>query len=64
MKTLFTVLLPILSLVFAAQAQPDPAPSTPAPAAYSIISRGPHHRVWAAVSWETNALGRITAHTK
>jgi hypothetical protein len=30
---------------------------------YSVIQRGPHHRVMAAVIWTTNATGRITART-
>src|SRR5262245_52507379 len=31
--------------------------------AYSVVERGPHHRVWSRVTWETNALGRAIAHT-
>ena len=41
-------------------------PPTLLPAAsseYSVVERGPHHRVWAKVTWETNASGRVIART-
>ncbi|HYG33797.1 MAG TPA: hypothetical protein VEC99_03375, partial [Clostridia bacterium] len=34
-----------------------------AEANYSVVERGPHHRVWARVSWEPNPLGGFTART-
>jgi hypothetical protein len=33
------------------------------PESYSVIERGPHHRVMASVTWSTNAAGRAFAHT-
>lgn len=36
--------------------QPPPAPGPTAD--YAITERGPHHRVWSRVTWETNALQR------
>ncbi len=33
------------------------------PPDYSVIERGPHHRVMASVTWTTNAAGRVLAHT-
>jgi len=32
-------------------------------ALFTVISRGPHHRVWASVTWHTNGLGRLIART-
>lgn len=32
-------------------------------AAIQIVERGPHHRVWSAVSWETNSAGRVVSRT-
>lgn len=46
-------------------ASPTAPPSPPAAATtpYSVVERGPNHRVWAKVTWQTNALGRIRAQT-
>ena len=70
MKTLFPVLIMISSVVLWSQAQveqetvsPQTTPTSAASAGYSIVDRGPHHRLWAKVTWRTNALGRITVHT-
>ena len=37
--------------------------STALGADYSVVERGPHHLVWAKVTWQTDASGRITART-
>jgi hypothetical protein len=53
MKTMF----PILTIIGTV------AISTASEADYSVVERGPHHRVWAKVTWQTDASGRITART-
>ena len=63
MKTLFAVLVFPCSLVCTTVAQLAPEPSASAAADYSVIERGPHHRVLAKVTWQTDALGRDTAQT-
>jgi hypothetical protein len=51
-----------LFLSLCAQAQPatdgsrDEAP-------YQVTERGPHHRVWSRVSWQTNRLGELEPQT-
>ncbi|MEI6785049.1 MAG: hypothetical protein WCQ21_29470, partial [Verrucomicrobiota bacterium] len=63
MKTLFAILVFTCSFVCTTVAQPAPEPSGSAAADYNVIERGPHHRVLAKVTWQTDALGRVTAHT-
>src|SRR5262245_38644029 len=46
------------------QSAPAPVPDIrPAPSDYSIVERGPHHRIWQRVLLETNRLGKILATT-
>ncbi|MEI6782130.1 MAG: hypothetical protein WCQ21_14555 [Verrucomicrobiota bacterium] len=46
-----------------AQTQPAPVAADSAAADYTVIERGPHHRVMAKVTWQTDALGRVMAYT-
>lgn len=38
-----------------------PAPGLPSP--YTIAERGPHHRVWSRVTWQTNEFGQLLSVT-
>lgn len=64
MKMVFGILPPLVFVV-TALAQPNPRPVSPAsePGDYSIQERGPHHRVWSRLTWETNQLGKAVART-
>lgn len=74
MKSLLPSLVLISIVVLSAQAQVgqqaaaalssgavEPTPGVDS--AYSIIERGPHQQVWAKITWQTNATGRIAART-
>lgn len=69
MKTTSLMISLLTSVAVLAAAQTPPATlsagaKTPgSDSAYNITERGPHHRVWARVSYETNALGEATAQT-
>jgi hypothetical protein len=56
-------LTPILALVSSILFPPRLALAQATPGDYSIAKCGPNHRVWAKVTWQTNASGRITART-
>ena len=58
----------VLFLTASTQAQLAPLTSRSSPpptatARYSVVERGPHHRVMANVTWTTNSMGRIMART-
>ena len=79
MKLLLSLLAIISSTILSAQAQVGQqgatVPVATAPSggevnlrplawsAYSVVARGPHHRVMARVTWTTNSTGWITART-
>lgn len=55
MKAIYWSSIIAWSLATAGQAQPEN---------YSVIERGPHHRVMASVTWTTNAItGKVFART-
>ena len=49
--------------VVSAVAQTLNTPPTPALGAPAITERGPHHRIWSRVSWETNRHGQVVVAT-
>ena len=55
MKAIYCTSIVALSLAVSSPGQQTTA--------YTVAERGPHHRVWANVTWQTNAVGRITVHT-
>ncbi len=63
MKPLSVWLL-FLSLSLGAQTTPlSPVGGAQREEAYRVTDRGPHHRVWTKVRWETNQIGRLVAET-
>ncbi len=64
MKTARAMAWSLLSLSLCAQTgTPGLGSGLEAVDRYQIAGRGAHHRVWARVTWETNALGQLAAHT-
>jgi len=62
MKTNPVSLLILPALVaFCAPARAQLAAASTTP--YSIVERGPHHRVWQRVTCETTPVGRTVIHT-
>src|SRR6266481_1943066 len=74
MKTLIPILLVSCAAALSASAQtaqpststapattqsPSPIPDTP----YSVVDRGPNHRVWQKFSYETTVDGHVFAHS-
>ncbi|HEV2211344.1 MAG TPA: family 78 glycoside hydrolase catalytic domain [Verrucomicrobiae bacterium] len=61
MNPKFSALIAFLSFTFWSSAQPA---SGTASSPYSIVERGPHHRLWQRVTWVTNAFdGSARART-
>jgi hypothetical protein len=57
MKRIFTVLV---CLTFLSSASASFATDV---GGISVTERGPHHRILSRVSWETNLIGKVVAHT-
>ena len=69
-NTSFSAAVLTSSLLLPAQVALGQSASAPGPATpptptgeYSIAQLGPNHRVWTKVTWQTNALGRVTTRT-
>lgn len=61
------ILLPpgfVFTVVAQDSARPlDPVSPVNSSSDYTVVERGPHHRVWEKLSYETNALGTVLTHT-